>query len=172
MFSPLKSSSSRKKTESLVGSPKSSTSSPTASRIRGTKQNPISPLGGIRSPRDAKVSTPRCQLSSPLVAANSDGSPGESASIEESLQEEVLISTSLQLRYIKRQLEKTATEEKLKAENDLLKYWQLVYDAEEEQSVLEDRVGVCNEIVAQHCALQSLVGEIIISISYIVLCFA
>lgn len=77
--------------------------------------------------------------------------------IDDHFRSEVLRTALLQTAYTRRQLQLAAEAEKEKAECDLLRFWQLVHDAEEEHAALADKFAAVSEVIRIHSALQSLV---------------
>lgn len=77
--------------------------------------------------------------------------------VDDNFRGEVLRTAFLQSAYTRRQLAIAAAQEKEKAERDLLRLWQLVFDAEEEEASLADKFSAVTEIIKTHCALRTLV---------------
>lgn len=73
-------------------------------------------------------------------------------------EEQILETQLLQILYMKKRLEETSEREKDKSEIELLRFWQLVYDAEEEESALSDKFCMMSEIIKTHNLLKSIVS--------------
>lgn len=71
---------------------------------------------------------------------------------------EVLRTALRQSAFSRRQLQATAAAESEKAERDLLRLWQLVFDVEEEEAALSDKHAALSEVVKTHGALAALVS--------------
>ena len=70
---------------------------------------------------------------------------------------DVLKTHLFQLRFLRLKLSDAAIEEKKKAESDLLRFWKLAYDAEEEAEALTGKHDVATEVLRAHAAIQTVV---------------
>jgi hypothetical protein len=96
--------------------------------------------------------------------------PPEAATVvDDHFRAEVLKTALLQSAFMRRRLAEAGASEKQKAERDVLRLWQLVYDAEEEEACLGDKHAAVTAIVSTHCALEALVGG---HKSFVLPCFA
>ena len=89
--------------------------------------------------------------------ANSDYFPQKDSHFEI----ELLQTQLYQITYLHNLLEDTANSENLKAEADLLRYWQLVFDAEEEEAALLAKYEASKEIIRTHGSIKALVATLL-----------
>ena len=77
--------------------------------------------------------------------------------MDEHMRGEIQRTALFQMLYTREKLREAASREKERAELDILRLWQLVYEAEEEEAALADKHTAMTEVVQTHCALKAMV---------------
>ena len=175
MFSPLPSKSKSQRSTNTRGSPAGSNKA-TNSTLRSSPRPAIKPSSpaasyqdsplriatpkGYRSTKTAVSSTPRESCNSKTLSSPLPPDPEPDAAIDENFSYEILHTSFVQTSYLRMMLRHAAETEKEKAEKDLLRLWQLVYDAEEEEAAITGKYCALSKIIKTHCSLRSLVVHV------------
>jgi hypothetical protein len=154
MFSPSRSA--RKPPRGSSSQLKSPIGSPKVTRTPDS----ISKASAAKGTRASRLS----YLESPERADDVFGADASFLSMDvdnkDELDIDILKTHLFQLRFLRLKLSEAAAEENKKAESDLLRFWKLVYDAEEEAYALSARHDAASEVLRAHAAIQTVVCDL------------